>query len=245
MLAQMLSRAFRHLTGKSTRPRPVGRSPRYAVLRVESLEARAVPAIVLNPTNLTLPAGNVASHYHETFSASGGVAPYQFTSTTLPNGLKLNATTGVLSGTPTAQNVFHFSVTATDSTTGTHLTQTNNYTLTVNQGKPALVTFSIALSNVSLNGRLATFQVTVEDALKNRLPGDVVKLRLVTLGAVGPASFAAGSVLSGTTNANGVVTFSNLKIGTRGVYEIEADVGSIHAFSNSFSVDLHGRHSPA
>lgn len=57
---------------------------------------------------------NVA--YSVAILVPGGIAPIRFSSTWLPNGLILDSTTGVLSGTPTTVGSFKFDITATDST---------------------------------------------------------------------------------------------------------------------------------
>lgn len=87
--------------------------------------------IVSNVTignNLTAVAGTPADGYRRnafshTISASGGQAPYKFTATNLPAGLTLNATTGVISGTPTAAGERTATVTATDSLGATSQTE--------------------------------------------------------------------------------------------------------------------------
>ncbi len=63
------------------------------------------PTIAITPTTLTT--GLVGTAYSQTLSASGGAASYTgwtVTSGTLPAGLTLNPTSGVISGTPTASN---------------------------------------------------------------------------------------------------------------------------------------------
>jgi hypothetical protein len=73
------------------------------------------PEIMLSPA--TLPNATVGSPYSATIVASGGTAPYTYviTAGSLPAGLNLNATTGVISGSPTAAATSNFTVTATDA----------------------------------------------------------------------------------------------------------------------------------
>jgi hypothetical protein len=67
------------------------------------------PSIVLNPASL--PNGQIGTPYSQTIVASPAAA-YSFTASgTLPPGLALNALTGLLSGTPTANGTFSFTVT--------------------------------------------------------------------------------------------------------------------------------------
>ena len=73
------------------------------------------PTITVGPP--TLPNGRVGALYSQNLSASGGTAPYTFSVTAgaLPPGLSLDANTGLLAGTPTAQGPSTFTVTATDA----------------------------------------------------------------------------------------------------------------------------------
>ena len=66
-----------------------------------------------------LPSAAVGSAYTATLKVTGGTAPYSFAvvSGTLPSGLSLSGTTGVVSGTPTASGQFSFTVQASDSST--------------------------------------------------------------------------------------------------------------------------------
>ncbi|MEO6804640.1 MAG: Ig domain-containing protein [Edaphobacter sp.] len=64
----------------------------------------------------TLPSGIVGTSYSSSVSASGGTPAYTYSiSGTLPGGLTLAATTGVISGTPTATGTFNFTATVTDN----------------------------------------------------------------------------------------------------------------------------------
>lgn len=90
-----------------------------------------VPPLSLSPE--TVQGATAGVTYTQTFVATGGVAPYQYTLSagTLPAGLTLDTATGQLAGTPTQAGSFDFSVTATDSTAGTAATTVRAYTLAV------------------------------------------------------------------------------------------------------------------
>jgi len=84
----------------------------------------------------------VGTAYNMTATATGGLPPYKWsiTSGKLPTGLTLNASSGVLAGTPTVAGNYTFSITVTDSE-GMPATFTQSYTvstvvppLTVEQG---------------------------------------------------------------------------------------------------------------
>ncbi|SDG93590.1 putative Ig domain-containing protein [Janthinobacterium sp. YR213] len=78
----------------------------------------AGPTITIAPS--TVPAASVGAAYSQNVTAANGFAPYGYaiSAGALPAGLTLNASTGVLSGTPTAGGSFNFTVRATDSSTG-------------------------------------------------------------------------------------------------------------------------------
>ena len=89
------------------------------------------PAFTFSPVAGTLPAGTEGTPYNQTVSATGGVGTitYSITNGTVPAGLTLNPTTGVITGTPTTAGPYNFTVTATDSVSNTG---TATYSLTVN-----------------------------------------------------------------------------------------------------------------
>ena len=77
-------------------------------------------SIVINPPTLTLVCptntGTVGLAYSSAAVATGGVAPYTFAiaSGSLPAGLTLNSSTGAITGTPSSEGTFSFSIEVTD-----------------------------------------------------------------------------------------------------------------------------------
>jgi hypothetical protein len=65
----------------------------------------------------SLPAGSTGSPYSASITGAGGETPYRWSvaSGVLPSGLQLNATTGLLSGSPTKAGTYAFSVRGTDN----------------------------------------------------------------------------------------------------------------------------------
>ncbi|MCL1875979.1 MAG: putative Ig domain-containing protein [Synergistaceae bacterium] len=67
-------------------------------------------------TKTSLPAGTVGVFYTQTLTASGTTPiTWSISSGSLPPGLNLNATTGVISGTPTKAGAYNFTVKATNA----------------------------------------------------------------------------------------------------------------------------------
>jgi uncharacterized protein with beta-barrel porin domain len=105
--------------------------------------AMSPPSIAINPAALT--SGTWGVPYSASITASAGTAPYTFavTSGALPAGVLL-AANGTLSGTPTTVGTFNFTVTASDSSTGTGpYSASHAYTLSV-----APPTIDVTPSNV-------------------------------------------------------------------------------------------------
>ncbi|MEG0182733.1 MAG: putative Ig domain-containing protein [Stenotrophomonas sp.] len=96
-----------------------------------------VGSVVVQADTLANATGGTA--YSHTFAASGGTSPYSFaiTAGALPAGLSMNPA-GVLAGTPTASGTFNFTVTATDSSTGTGAPFFGAHSFTLIVGAPIL-----------------------------------------------------------------------------------------------------------
>ena len=94
---------------------------------VTTVGSAGCPTILLSPA--TLPNGSPGVPYNQTITASGGAPPYNFlvTSGSPPPGLELSSS-GVLSGTPTSEGTFAFTVRATDSN---ECSRSRNYSVTI------------------------------------------------------------------------------------------------------------------
>ncbi|GAB4023608.1 hypothetical protein GCM10028808_74450 [Spirosoma migulaei] len=82
-----------------------------------SISIQSTTACTVSLTTSSLPIGTVGQPYSATITATGGTAPYSFSmaSGSLPAGITLNPTTGVLSGIPTNSGSFSTSIRITDS----------------------------------------------------------------------------------------------------------------------------------
>jgi hypothetical protein len=85
-----------------------------------------------------LPSGTVATPYTATLVATGGVKPYVWSITNgqLPSGLKLNAASGVITGTPILTTVANFSVQVEDSNLTKSAPQTLSITIAPGSANP-------------------------------------------------------------------------------------------------------------
>jgi Zn-dependent metalloprotease len=103
--------------------------------------AVSVPAQTADPTctagtalALTNPgsqSGTVGVAASVALSATGGTTPYTFSATGLPAGLSINASSGVISGTPTTAGTSTVTATVTDSASPTHATASTTFTWTI------------------------------------------------------------------------------------------------------------------
>ncbi|WP_344930551.1 putative Ig domain-containing protein, partial [Streptosporangium carneum] len=109
---------------------------------VNQSATQAVTLTIAPPPSFSFsapPAGEVGVAYGVTLAVTGGTAPYTWSvaAGTLPPGLTLNASTGVLSGTPTASGTYSFTAKVTDA-----LNQTATRTVTVTVAAQPSFSFS-------------------------------------------------------------------------------------------------------
>jgi drug/metabolite transporter superfamily protein YnfA len=144
----------------------------------------------------SLPNGTINVAYPATsLQASGGIAPYSWAATGLPTGLSLNATTAVLSGTPTQAGTFSVVVTVKDSSSPV-ATMSQTYSLTIAAGFTITTT---SLPNGTVN---AAYPSTTLLASGGKTPYTWTATGLPT----GLSLNATTGVLSGTSTQSG--TFS-------------------------------------
>ena len=81
-----------------------------------SFSVTIIASLVITTTS-PLPAGTVSAPYNRALTATGGVPPYTWSLTagSLPAGLALNSSSGLISGTPTASGTTSFTAEVTDS----------------------------------------------------------------------------------------------------------------------------------
>lgn len=162
------------------------------------------PTIVINPSSM--PGGQAGTSYSQLLSASGGIAPYTnfvISTGSLPTGLSLGSDTHTVSGIPTTAGTFTFTVSATDSSTGTGPFQgSTSYTITIVPGPPSLSNSVVMLGSSTVQAGNSTFvTLTAIDAFGNQ----------ETTGGL-PISFglgngsAQGNFSSATDNRNGTYT---------------------------------------
>jgi hypothetical protein len=205
----------------------------------QHVASRQFSITVVAPVAITTPAlPNVApgAQYTQVVAVTGGMPPYTWSSTgTLPPGLTLSSSTGVISGVPTTAGTYTFTVTVSDSI---GLVATTSYTIVVSTSamQPAQVAFVVQPTNsVGSQAITPTIQVQVLDATGAAIPNIPVGIAFANQAC--STALLSGSVTA-TTNASGIASFAGLNIdrGQLG-YTLRANAGNVSATSQPFTVN--------
>jgi len=141
--------------------------------------------LLIITTPSPLPDGTVGTAYSQQLAASGGSPPYSWSVGSLPPGLTLNPTTGVISGAPTDRGSFNFAAQVTDTAQRT-----------------ATKTFDVAIEPPALS-------VTTPSPLPTGMEGTAYSQQLAATGGTPPYTWAlgAGSLPDGLNlNSSGLIS---------------------------------------
>ncbi len=172
--------------------------------RTASVVIAALPTLTFTAP----PSAQVAVAYSTSFTAAGGTAPlaWSISAGSVPSGLTLNTSTGVLSGTPTTVATSSFTVTVTDAN---NKTASKPVTLVVGAGP--LVIAKTANVGSTVAGGVVAFTITVTNTGTSAFTGVTLTDSLGSPGSVlDDATYNANvTATSGTVNyAASAVTWS-------------------------------------
>lgn len=176
--------------------------------------------MALSITSTSIPAGTIGSAYSAVLQSSGGAAPYAWSITAggLPNGLSFSATTGLISGTPTAVGVTNFTAAIADSSNPA-------------QAKSVQLTLVIAATPLGIT----------TSSLPSGTIGSTYTNLLQATGGTSPYtwSIASGSLPTGLSlaSATGIISGAPTTAGTFSFTATAADAGS-PAQSKSVSLSI-------
>jgi uncharacterized repeat protein (TIGR01451 family) len=164
----------------------------------------SITLVVSAALTLTFPAppsGTVGVAYTDTFTAANGTTPYTFSisSGTLPAGLTLTASTGVVSGTPTTAGTSSFTVKVTDARSATATFATSITILS------SMLTVAVTASTATAApGGTVSYTITATNSGQTTLTGatftDPLSDVLDDASYNGDASATAGSVSFASPN---------------------------------------------
>jgi len=175
----------------------------------------SAPAIAITTTTLPTPVIGVA--YSQTVATSGGTAPVTFSVSagSLPAGLSLAASTGVISGTATTAGAYSFTITATDNNS---VTATRTYTGTIGAALTiTTTTLPTPVIGVAYSQTVATSGGTAPVTFS------------VSAGALpaGLSLAASTGVISGTATTSGAYSFTITATDNNSITDAKTYTGTI------------------
>ncbi len=185
-------------TGTYTAPFTLSASTNWSAVLATFAAVGAAPTPP-SVTRTSVPSGTQNTFYSATLAASGGTTPYTWSilSGTLPAGLTLAPSTGIISGTPTGTGSSSFSVQVTDANS---LKASQPLTLTVAANPPSVTTTSLSsgTQNAAYSATLAATGGTTPYAWS------IISGSLPTGLTLTPAT----GIISGTPTGTGSSSFS-------------------------------------
>ncbi|MBS1795600.1 MAG: carboxypeptidase regulatory-like domain-containing protein [Acidobacteria bacterium] len=167
------------------------------------------PAVAISP-----PAATVTTGQTQTFSVSGGFAPYAFSIPANNSGATINAaglyTAGAAVGVTDTVRVTDFFGQTADSSVSV-------------VGIPARLAFDLQPADTTAGAAIPAFSVAVQDAGGSLVPNVPTPVTLALVAS-------NGAVLAGTTTgttSNGVASFANLSVALAGTYTITASANGL------------------
>ncbi len=178
----------------------------------------------LSITTSSLPAGYVGAAYSQTLAATGGLTPYTWSimSGSLPAGLTLNSSTGVISGTPTATGTSSFTVRVTDANSKS---TTKTLSIVINAVLPDLVMTAVSGPTSGKKGKNITLNYTVKNQGSANAGQFAIGFYLSTDATIATGDILLKTVTLTSLNANTQSSSSvtvTIPAGTVGTYYIGA-----------------------
>lgn len=165
------------------------------------------PRSALAISNAPATAMNRTTAVSTTIVGTGGKTPYSWSATGLPTGLSINATTGLISGTPTANGTYNAVVKVTDAnsksatrTTAISVTS-GNYTVALPGGNGA-----VNLQNLFTAAQWSSDIPKIVDLAAGQVRGSTSPSPVVSIGAAWGGSLTfnvAGQIQGASGAANG------------------------------------------
>ncbi|MBM3787926.1 MAG: hypothetical protein FJW30_26560, partial [Acidobacteria bacterium] len=167
------------------------------------------PPVITTPS--PLPNGAPATSYARLLERTGGTAPFRWSvsSGTLPEGLTLNETSGLLSGTPRAAGTSNFTIRLIDSV---NIATTKAFALTIGQAEPATPSCSVSPQNTYLAAHHP-----IAHRIGGRVPDHTIRVAAsagsmpivgATVDLTATRPVFPGTTARAVTDSNGIATFT-------------------------------------